>query len=270
MFAYCLSASATRCGFSLVKTDTCRAGEIFSDGNVSISNFDFEQAEWKLVAKDSNWTFLTLKCLWRVCLWLGDFRLIFGFSKEKEFMSLNRESLDQVSNSKAPFCLCFRLLDGGASESRGYCQCGRDGSPCSCGRSQVTPSVETPPPEGVLTESNELTSTMSVELTTARAKTEALLEAIEEVSTCGRRGRSRGNCKVDQSDVVGSKSTKIHFTGSQCGDEADCREEIGSATSCSYWFSGSGWAFAADQWWHWIQSQYVGPELCERLEGPTG
>ena len=62
MFAYCLSASAKRWGFSLVKTDACRAGEIFFDGNVSTSNFDFEQAEWKLVAKDSNWTCLTLKC----------------------------------------------------------------------------------------------------------------------------------------------------------------------------------------------------------------
>ena len=28
MFAYCLSASAKRCGFSLVKIDACRAGEI--------------------------------------------------------------------------------------------------------------------------------------------------------------------------------------------------------------------------------------------------
>ena len=43
MFAYCLSASAMRGGFSLVKTDTCLA--------VSTSDFDFEQAEWKLVAK---------------------------------------------------------------------------------------------------------------------------------------------------------------------------------------------------------------------------
>jgi len=51
MFAYCLSASAMRGGFSLVKTDTCLAGKIFSDGNVSTSDFDFEQAEWKLVAK---------------------------------------------------------------------------------------------------------------------------------------------------------------------------------------------------------------------------
>ena len=34
--------------------------------------------------------------------------------------------------------------------------------------SHVIPPVETPPPEGALTESPELTSTMSVELTTAR------------------------------------------------------------------------------------------------------
>ena len=57
---------------------------------------------------------------------------------------------------------------------------------------------------------------MSVELTTARAETEALLEAIKEVSTSVEdMGRSRGNFKVDQSDVVGLESTKIHFTGSQ-------------------------------------------------------
>ena len=30
-------------------------------------------------------------------------------------MFLNRESLDQVSNSKAPFCLCVRLSDGGTA-----------------------------------------------------------------------------------------------------------------------------------------------------------
>ena len=63
LFAYCLSASAMRGGFSLVKTDTCRAGDNVSDGNVSTSDFDFEQAEWKLVAKDSNWTCLILKDL---------------------------------------------------------------------------------------------------------------------------------------------------------------------------------------------------------------
>ena len=44
------------------------------------------------------------------------FRLKSDF-REKEFMFLNRESLDQVSNSKALFCLCLcvRLSDGGTA-----------------------------------------------------------------------------------------------------------------------------------------------------------
>ena len=105
-------------------------------------------------------------------------------------MFLNRESLDQVSNSKAP-----------------EAEAPKSGSP-------VPPIVETTPCEGALTESPELISTMAVELTTARAETEALMEGIKEVfHVCGKRGRSRGNFKVDQSDVVGSESTKTHFTG---------------------------------------------------------
>ena len=65
-----------------------------------------------------------------------------------------------------------------------------------------------------LTESPEMVAAMPVELTTARTETEALMEAIKEVpSSVENAGRSRGNFKVDQSDVVGSESTKIHFTG---------------------------------------------------------
>ena len=90
-------------------------------------------------------------------------------------MSLNRESLDQVSNSKAlfVFVLEFSMAEHQHPETAAVPKSG----------SQVTRPVETPPPEGVFTESPELSSTMSVELTTARAETEALLEAIKEVST---------------------------------------------------------------------------------------
>ena len=104
-------------------------------------------------------------------------------------MFFNRESLDQVSNSKAPFVfvLDFSMTEHQqpevtanvtetevpAPEAEAVL---KSGSP-------VPPTVETTPPEGALTESNELTSTMSVELTTARAETEALLEGIKEVST---------------------------------------------------------------------------------------
>jgi len=55
---------------------------------------------------------------------------------------------------------------------------------------------------------------MEVELTTARAETEALVEGNQgSFQLCGECGRSRGNLKVDQSDAVGSESSKIHFTG---------------------------------------------------------
>ena len=120
--------------------------------------------------------------------------------KEKEFTFLDRESLDQVSNSKAPFVfvLDFSMAETNnpevvanvaeteapAPEAEAVPKSGstppevvpKSGSP-------IPPVGETPPPEGALTESKELTSTMSVELTTARAETDALLEGIKEVST---------------------------------------------------------------------------------------
>ena len=52
---------------------------------------------------------------------------------------------------------------------------GKSGSP-------VPPIEKTPPLESALTESPELIATMAVELTTARAETEALMEGIKEVS----------------------------------------------------------------------------------------
>ena len=115
-------------------------------------------------------------------------------------MFLDRESLDQVSNSKAPFVfvLDFSMAETNnpevtanvaeteapAPEAEAVPKSGsnfpevvpKSGSP-------IPPVGETPPPEGALTESKELTSTMSVELATARAETDALLEGIKEVST---------------------------------------------------------------------------------------
>ena len=97
-------------------------------------------------------------------------------------MFLNRESLDQVSNSKAPFVfvLDFSMVEHQQSEVSSY-SCASSGG--SSKVRAVPPIVETPICEGALTESPELTSTMSVELTTARAETEALMEGIKEVST---------------------------------------------------------------------------------------
>ena len=137
-------------------------------------------------------------------------------------MFFNRESLDQVSNSKAPFVfvLDFSMAEHQQPEVTANVTetevLALEAEAVPKSGSPVPPTVETTPPEGALTESNELTSTMSVELTTARAETGSIAGRNQgSFHLCGRRGRSRGNFKVDQSDVVGSESTKIHFTGSQ-------------------------------------------------------
>ena len=104
-------------------------------------------------------------------------------------MFFNRESLDQVSNSKAPFVfvLDFSMAEHQQPEVTANVTetevLAPEAEAVPKSGSPVPPTVETTPPEGALTESNELTSTMSVELTTARAETEALLEGIKEVST---------------------------------------------------------------------------------------
>ena len=78
--------------------------------------------------------------------------------------------------------------------------------------SPVPPVAKASTPE--LTESPEMVAAMAVELTTARTETDALVEAIKEVfQLFGECRRSRGNVKVDQSDVVGPEGTKLHFTG---------------------------------------------------------
>ena len=74
------------------------------------------------------------------------------------------------------------------------------------------PVVKASTPE--LTESPQLVAEMTVQLTTAKTETDALLGAIKEISdSFGRCRWPRGNIEVDQSDVVGSESSKIHFTG---------------------------------------------------------
>ena len=47
-----------------------------------------------------------------------------------------------------------------------------------------------------------MVAALAVELTTARAETEAWVEAIKKVSR-----------SVENVDIVGSESSKIHFTG---------------------------------------------------------
>ena len=92
---------------------------------------------------------------------------IFVLRVEKLLMAENPEVTANTAETEAP-----ALTAGNAPETA----VPKSGS-------NVIPPVETPPPGGALTESPELTSTMSVELTTSRAETEALLKAIQEVST---------------------------------------------------------------------------------------
>ena len=77
------------------------------------------------------------------------------------------------------------------------------------------PPVETPPPGDALTESPELTSTMSVELTTSRAETEALLKAIQEVSTSveAREGQE-GTASLIKVMLLGLKAQRSISQGS--------------------------------------------------------
>ena len=102
-------------------------------------------------------------------------------------MFLNRESLDQVSNSKAPFVFVLDLLmaenqqpenTATVEESEVLPAPEAEAEAVPKSGSPVPQIEKTTPPE--LTESPEL-ATMAVELTTARAETEALLEGIKEV-----------------------------------------------------------------------------------------
>ena len=117
------------------------------------------------------------------------FRLKSDF-REKEFMFLNRESLDQVSNSKVSFCLVFVLdflmaeqqpENTAALEEKEVQPTDEVGEgPVPKAGSQVPPVAKASTPE--LTESPEVVAAMTVELTTAKTETDALLGAIKEIS----------------------------------------------------------------------------------------
>ena len=85
-------------------------------------------------------------------------------------------------------CLCVRLSDGGTADTE-HGHCGREeGSPTdeveegpgSKVESPVPPVAKASTPE--LTESPEVVAAMTVELTTAKTETDALLGAIKEIS----------------------------------------------------------------------------------------
>ena len=104
-------------------------------------------------------------------------------------MFLNRESLDQVSNSKAP---CVFVLDSLMAEQQPENKSTLEETkvpPADEAEEEAVPKAGSlvPPvakantPE--LTESPEMVAAMAVELTTARTETDALVEAIKEVSS---------------------------------------------------------------------------------------
>ena len=117
------------------------------------------------------------------------FRLKSDF-REKEFMFLNRESLDQVSNSKVSFCLVFvfdSLMAEQQTQNTAIVEEKKvpptdevEEGPGSKVESPVPPVAKASTPE--LTESPEVVAAMTVELTTAKTETDALLGAIKEIS----------------------------------------------------------------------------------------
>ena len=122
------------------------------------------------------------------------FRLKSDFRKRKNSRFLNRESLDQVSNSKAPFVFVLDFLMAENQQPENAATMEEVEAPAAPALvpeveaealpktgSPVPPIEKTTAPE--LTESPEMVAALAVELTTARAETEALVEAIKEVSS---------------------------------------------------------------------------------------
>ena len=134
---------------------------------------------------------------------------------------MNRESLDPVSNSKAPFVFVLDFLMAENQQPENTATMEEVEAPAAPAApeaeaeavpktgSPVPPIEKTTTPE--LTESPEMVAALAVELTTARAETEALVEAIKGVSSSV--GNVEGQEGTSKSDVVGSESSKIHFTG---------------------------------------------------------
>ena len=66
-----------------------------------------------------------------------------------------------------------------------------------------------------LSESPEMVAALAVELTTARTETDALVEAIKEVSSSVENEEGQeGTSKLIKVMLLGLKAQKIHFTGS--------------------------------------------------------
>ena len=102
---------------------------------------------------------------------------------------MNRESLDQVSNSKAPFVF---VLDSLMAEQQPENTSALEETkvpPADEAEEEALPKAGSPVPPNEkstaleLTESSEMKAALAVELTTARTETEALMEAIKEVSS---------------------------------------------------------------------------------------
>ena len=103
-------------------------------------------------------------------------------------MFLNRENLDQVSNSSAPFVFVLDSLMADEKPENTSTVEEKEVPPANEADEEALPKAGSPvPPIGKantpeLTESPEMVAALAVELTTARTETEALVEGIKEVS----------------------------------------------------------------------------------------
>ena len=130
-------------------------------------------------------------------------------------MFLNRESLDQVSNSKAPFVFVLdSLMAEQQPENKSTLEETKvppaneaDEEALPKAGSPVPPNEKATTPE--LTESPEMVAAMPVELTTARTETEALMEAIKEVpSSVENEEGQEGTSKLIKVMLLGLKAQR--------------------------------------------------------------
>ena len=137
-------------------------------------------------------------------------------------MFLNRESLDQVSNSKASFVFVLDSLMAEQQqpentttleETRVPPADGAEEEAVSKAGSPVPPPAKADTPE--LTESPEMVATMEFELTTARTETDALVEAIQGVSSSLENEEGQeGTSKLIKVMLLGLKAQRSISQGS--------------------------------------------------------
>ena len=139
-------------------------------------------------------------------------------------MFLNRESLDQVSNSKAPFVFVFDSLMAEQQQPENTTALEETKvppAPVEGAGEEALPKAGSPVPPNEkssvleLTESAEMKAALAVELTTARTETEALMEAIKDVSsTVESEEGQEGTSKLIKVMLLGLKAQRSIAQGS--------------------------------------------------------